>query len=207
MKDQFTPQQASDASPPQDMIPAKRSTSVLFLLFLLCLTSHPQCRRRLCHQFVWSCPRCIHCSVRWYPSWLWFHLFLPSSVPWGVLFRFPLQWSGHSARDATSEFFWMFRANRDIWHPPPQWHPTNTATTQHKTCSDKQYQFPHGEVIRRRFHDTDVHRAVDEAHCCDTLRLMIGRHSKATSRHLASKGATLHLWSNSCTDQTCQYNI
>ena len=26
-------------------------------------------------------------------------------------------------------------------------------------------------------------------------------------QHLASKGATLHLWSNSCTDWMCQYNI
>ena len=38
---------------------------------------------------------------------------------------------------------------------------------------------------------------VDEAHCCDTsrsLRVLIGRHSKVTSRN---KGENPHLWSNS----------
>ncbi len=42
-------------------------------------------------------------------------------------------------------------------------------------------------------------RIVDEAHCCDTsqsLPILIGWHSKVTS----SKGASPHLWSNSCTD-------
>ena len=47
---------------------------------------------------------------------------------------------------------------------------------------------------------------VDEAHCCDTsrsLQVLIGWHSKATS---SSKGANPYLWSNSCTDQTCEYS-
>ncbi len=71
------------------------------------------------------------------------------------------------------------------------------------------YMFYSGFVFAKQFCSCKKKNGgdVDEAHCCDTsrsLRILIGWHSKATSSKQGCKN--LHLWSNSCTDQMCEYS-